>query len=183
MNSSILQILFAASTANLHTYQGHAAYLIPLKNIFQALSLRNIRNETRSFMTNSQGAISLFAQIKWFFKHYLPSKEQKIFLLLSPETYEAMGYLGLREKDNKILITEAFKENARGKGFGSLCLDFLINHYPRAKNKTLVAEILEDNLPSQKLHEKFGFLPYPELSSERELNNKKCKVLCYQLQN
>jgi ribosomal protein S18 acetylase RimI-like enzyme len=174
--------VFAASTANLHSSNGKSAFFVPLTNIFQALAVRDIRNETRNFMTNSQNEISFFQQIRWFFKYYLPSKEQTIFLILDPESYLPMGYLGLREKGKELLITEAFKESSRGKGFGSLCLDFLLTKYTPAKNKTIVAEILEDNLPSQKLHQKFGFEACPELTELRTLNNKPSKVLFYHLQ-
>lgn len=131
-------------------------HIDPLTTLEEALTLAQIRNECRLRMTNDQREITPDEQKKWFETFYIEQNPQKYRVwLLKGE--KIIGYFAAKESDEGFYITEAIRENSRGKGAGSFLLQTMVNHL---RDKPLFADIFDENVASIRLHQKCGFIPY-----------------------
>ena len=91
-------------------------------NPFQIMEMRLVRNEVRSFMTHNTGEISVWQQLWWYVRHYLPHfifREAVAFLFRHPETKAVMGYGLISKKDDGVYwVSGGLKAEFRGQGFG-----------------------------------------------------------------
>ncbi|RPI20395.1 MAG: N-acetyltransferase family protein [Acidobacteria bacterium] len=72
-------------------------------------------------------------------------------------------------------------EDFRGKGIGSQLLGHAIAESPNLGIKTLFAILLDINIPSVRLLEKFGFEKWGHLPNVADFNGKECGHLYYGL--
>lgn len=131
----------------------------PVETISDALIVRRIRNECRSFLTNYSGYISLPRQIYWYYSYYRRAARVKTFQLFiaSNRNEVPVGYGALNLMDKQLYVTECVTEKYRGQGYGSAILANLILVGKKQK-LPLVAEIWANNQRSIDLHKKFRFV-------------------------
>lgn len=130
--------------------------IIEVKNIFQALRVRNVRNECREFMTGNNKHISILQQIKWFYTAYLPNRKNMI-LYLGLINKQAVLYGFIRDLQTTPLLTGGIKKNFRHKGFGEVLFRFL-THESLKQNKGACLEVLATNENAFHLYRKIGFV-------------------------
>lgn len=130
----------------------------PLNSINDALVVRDIRNQCRTYLTNYTGYIGILRQIYWYFTYYRRAAREgtyRVFLTRNSKN-QPVGFGALLRHDQELLVTECVKEKYRGKGYGQAILKKLINIGKREK-LVLVAEIRNTNKASIALHEKNKF--------------------------
>ena len=118
------------------------------KTLIDYLHIRMLRNENRHLMTRDSSKIGLFRQIKFWIN---TPKNMKLYIAFSDRV--PVGYMSLREDFGKTYITEVVSSKHRNLGVGAEMID--LAQY--LKNE-LFAEILLNNLPSIRLHERCGFV-------------------------
>lgn len=119
-------------------------------------SLRNIRNQCRSFMTRNSKEISKEEQVKWFGQL---SDDVLVYLLHVVEygvVAYPIGYGLLRKDDDCILISGGLVESERGKGFGSCLFSYLIENAKKFK-LPIKLEVLKNNIRAFAIYSKLGF--------------------------
>ena len=135
-----------------------SASLVPLQTLQQALQVAEIRNASRTFMTNFSGEIAPEEQTVWFAECYLPQNPRNYFLwlLVEDKSEKVIGYGALRKTPEGCLVTEALSPEFRGRGFGKILLNQLLT-MPGFEGIDIVADIFIDNEASIRLHSGLGF--------------------------
>lgn len=121
------------------------------------LSLMEMRNEARSFMTGSQELILWKNQIEWFSK--LDHELVKVWLY-AEEPGKWLGYGQLRIEPGNItygVTTNAVTKSARGLGYGEKILSHLIEMASHYNCDYMRAEIFKNNVASLGLCYKLGY--------------------------
>jgi len=114
-------------------------------------TIRLIRNECRLFMTNNQEEITKSQQVKWFSS--LPSNI-KPFIAISSNI--AIGYAILKIEDSSCLLTGGLVESVRGKGYGRMLFQKLIDlSIEMGKEPRL--DVLQTNEKAIRLYSSLGF--------------------------
>ena len=130
--------------------------LIPLTNVFDAIKVKNIRNESSLFMTSDTSQISLIREVMWYFTKYLiheNSGRLKVFLF--KKEGDVLGYGKIRiDTDKKQWITGVISENQRGKGLGNILFKEIIDE---VDSKEVWLEVLKSNNRAFNLYKKLGF--------------------------
>lgn len=124
----------------------------------EAMKVRVLRNACRRDLTNSRNHIGVFRQLRWYFKNYRRDKKTasyRLYLLYNEQNLP-VGYGALAFRDGKLFITECVNPAHRGRGYGLIILQELIE-IASAERCCLVAEIWAANGPSLALHKKAGF--------------------------
>lgn len=130
----------------------------PVSSLSDAMVVRRIRNECRSYLTNDTSYISIPRQIYWYFTYYRKAAhtdKYRIFIAHNNKG-QPVGYGALNLLDGKLFITECISEKFRGQGFGNEIIKKLIN-IARNRKLPLIAEIRASNKISVALHTKCGF--------------------------
>ena len=129
-----------------------------LNSLSDALTVRRIRNECRTYLTNYTGYISIPRQIYWYFTYYRQAAHAGIYrvFIARDSKAQAIGYGALHHLGGELLVTECVAEKYRGQGLGFLILKKLINIAKR-EGLPLIAEIQATNKISIALHKKCGF--------------------------
>jgi len=130
-----------------------------LNSLSDALAVRRIRNECRTYLTNYTGYISIPRQIYWYFTYYRRAArtgKYRIFIARNGKN-QPVGYGALHHHNEEFLITECVAGVFRGHGYGHAILKKLTNIAGREK-LPLIAEIRGTNKISIALHKKFGFI-------------------------
>jgi RimJ/RimL family protein N-acetyltransferase len=130
----------------------------PVTTLSEALSVRQIRNECRKFLTNYTGYISIPRQTRWYLTYYKQAARAGIYRIFIARDGKGVpvGYGALKLDDGELLVTECVAEKYRGRGYGRKILKKLITIAKR-EGATLVAEIRTTNIISVALHKKCGF--------------------------
>ena len=130
----------------------------PVNTLSDVLSVRRIRNECRTYLTNYTGYIRIPRQIYWYFTYYRRAARAGIYRIFIARDSKAqmIGYGALHRIGEELLITECVAEKYRGRGYGRDILKKLINIAIREK-LSLNAEIRATNKISIALHKKCGF--------------------------
>jgi ribosomal protein S18 acetylase RimI-like enzyme len=156
--------------------------LIPINNFFQAIQLKDIRNQCRSYMTNDTSRINFVRQIYWFYKVYKKeNREKKITCYLFKVENKVVGFGVIRKFSNKFWITGGLKQDQRGKGIGKILFGKIIENVPASD---VWLEVLRSNIVAHKLYQKLGFKKVQSKSTKLrkiilmklikdELNNEK----------
>ncbi len=144
-------------------------HIKPLATLEEALALALIRNECRHMMTNDQREISPPEQKKWFETFYARQDPLKYRVWVLKENHlghdAAIGYFAAKEEEDGFYITEGVLEAKRGMGAGSFMLRVLISE-ENFKDKPIYADIFKSNHTSIRLHEKFDFKRFADVSNE-----------------
>ena len=145
--------------------------LIPIKNLVDALSVRKIRNDCRSFMTNDASEITILQQIKWFLNKYRPeNKKNNLFCYQLKSGENKIGFGLIRKISDNYWITGGLKKSQRGKGIGKIIFRKLIEQTP---SNEVWLEVLESNLVAFNLYKNLGF----KKMDQKELNGKKIFIM------
>lgn len=119
--------------------------------------LRIIRNDCRNFMTRNTSEITSEQQLKWFESL---NSDVKLYLLHKVEmgviSYP-IGYGLLRKEDNSILISGGLIESERGKGYGGVLFQYLIENCKKFGNFPIKLEVLKSNIKAFAIYSKLGF--------------------------
>lgn len=117
---------------------------------------------------------SLKKESDWF-DSYNKNKQKKFFTIYTNKT--PIGFMGLsnisvinRNADIFIAIGE---DEYRGKGFGKLSLEWLINYaFKKLKLHKINLGVIDANVPAINLYKKIGFSVEGEMKEEVSINNK-----------
>ena len=116
-----------------------------------------IRNDPRNrpFMRNSEG-IPWEQHAMWFDTCL---KEGKGFFFVLEEHSEVAGYLRLDTRsDDELEVAIALDSSLQKKGFGSFFLAHTLQQFiDDLRPFRIIAQVKDDNIPSQRLFEKCGF--------------------------
>jgi hypothetical protein len=112
------------------------------------LFLRKLRNDVRQNMTNMAESLSILDQVKFYL-----NPPPNIQIYIAKIKGQRSAYLLLCDKQDTCFITEAVAENFRKKGLALAMVQFAKTLRP-----ILVADVLDTNLASIKLHEKADFI-------------------------
>lgn len=126
----------------------------------KAESLRLIRNECRTFMTNNTEEISPEQQKNWY--ENLDRSQMIPYLFVESVAgvcFLPIGYGILRVKDGVTLLTGGLKESQRNQGLGTELFLCLIDKAKEIFNQPIHLEVRLDNLRAQKLYQNLGFKP------------------------
>lgn len=132
--------------------------------------LNNIK-ATRFAVENAKHKTTLKEQTKWF-DDYENNKEKKFFTICDDK--KPIGFMGLSKINKKKKVANIFiligDDKYRGKGFGKLAMDYLINFgFKNLKLNKLELEVDLNNLPALSLYQKLGF-------RKEKRNNKEAKL-------
>lgn len=90
------------------------------------------------------------------FYHELEKNEFAHYFTMTQDD-EVIGYLGMWIViDQAQITTVAIDESLRGKGYGKLLLEYVMN-YARLTCEMMSLEVREENLAARRLYESFGF--------------------------
>ncbi|WP_414049996.1 ribosomal protein S18-alanine N-acetyltransferase [Macrococcus animalis] len=90
------------------------------------------------------------------FYHELEKNEFAHYFIMTQDD-EVIGYLGMWIViDQAQITTVAIDESLRGKGYGKLLLEYVMN-YARLTCEMMSLEVREENLAARRLYESFGF--------------------------
>jgi len=129
-----------------------------VNTLSDALTVRRLRNECRTYLTNYTGYISIPRQIYWYFTYYKRAVQDGTYRVFIARDSKGLpiGYGALNRSDGELLVTECVAEKYRGQGYGYAILKKLIIIAKR-EGATLVAEVRATNIISAALHKKCGF--------------------------
>lgn len=132
-----------------------------VNNFWDALKLREIRNDCREFMTNDKSKISLFSQIRWYFSFYQIKldKNKVIAFLFYDEDDVVIGYGLARWEGQKVWLSGGLKKGQRGRGYGTRLFKTLVELY---KDREIWLEVLDYNTYARKIYKKLGFRTVPD---------------------
>jgi len=122
------------------------------------LFIRRVRNENRRMMTGNQKYLTLWDQLKFWWK-----KPSNMHLYVARIDRKRAGYLLLHTVGGLTYITEVVSAEYRREGIGAAMISFA-----QVKHQKLLAEIWEFNQQSVNLHIRSGFRlhgesPYPPI--------------------
>lgn len=149
--------------------------ITPIKSFLDALQVREIRNQCRTFMTNDTSKIGFLRQLKWYFFTYKTQKTQNkltVFLFKSGEFN--LGFGLIKESSGKYWITGGLKTEQRGKGLGKFLFRQLINNTP---SSTIWLEVLDSNIAAKTIYKNLGFRRVRSITVNRK------KVILMNLRN
>jgi len=118
------------------------------KTLLDYLYVRILRNENRQLMTRDTSKIGLFRQIRFWW-----NMPQNVQLYVAFWNRTPIGYMALRDDGDTTYITEVVSSKYRNLGVGTEMVSLA-----QSIRDELVAEILADNVPSIRLHERCGFV-------------------------
>jgi RimJ/RimL family protein N-acetyltransferase len=139
-----------------------------------ALHVRRLRNTCREHMTNYDAHISVWQQVRWYWKTYRHAQrkgEYRLYLFWD-DSQQSIGYGALQRHGDELYVTECVDAAKRGHGYGHQILNAL-SEIAEEERRALVAEIWGTNAASIALHEHQGF----SLDSTRVLNGRELR--CY----
>lgn len=146
-------------------------HLEPIKNVLDALVLKNIRNDCRFFMTSDISEIGILREINWYFKHYLKeNKKDSLYCYLFKVDGDDLGFAKIRKDENKYWITGGLKKSRRGRGEGKILFSLMLD---KLSGKKVWLEVLETNRVALNLYKKLGFKPQRKIIK----NEKKIIVM------
>lgn len=123
------------------------------------MTLRNIRNDCREFMTRDVSYISEDQQKRWFEKLQKDSDNTfKVYLLYLVEDgviASPVGYGLIRKEGDFSLVSGGLVESCRGKGYGSVLFDYLVKNVD--KNSPIKLEVLKSNTRAFVIYNRLGF--------------------------
>lgn len=129
--------------------------LSPIGNFYEALKVREIRNECREFMTNDTSKISFIKQVFWYFKVYKEeNKKGNLMCYIFKNELNNSGFALVRRSSGRYWITGGLKSSERGKGLGKTLFKNLIKVIP---TKEIWLEVLDSNIAAKKIYSTLGF--------------------------
>ena len=126
----------------------------------KAETLRLIRNECCTFMTNNTEKISSEQQQNWY--ESLDRSQMIPYLFVENAAgvcFFPVGYGLIRSKEAVTLLTGGLKENQRNKGLGVELFLCLIDKAKETWDQPIHLEVRLDNPRAQKLYQNLGFEP------------------------
>jgi len=142
-----------------------------IKNVRDALIVREIRNECRLFMTNDSSSINIFRQLVWYLTKYKPQNNKGgMYGFLFKTNGRSAGFGLISLKNGKYFVTGGLRKSERGKGLGKRLFLELIKSVP---SKEVWLEVLDSNIAAKKLYIALGF----RKTSQIQANGKKVNVM------
>ena len=136
----------------------------------------------KRFCTADLEEINMDERHTWFVDH--DSNTYPVFVI--EEDGLVIGWMcysayrkGRRALQTVVEVSYYLHENHQGKGLGSLLMDFAIKQAPSYNIKHLFAILLEPNVASIKLLEKFGFERWACLPNIANIDGEWCSHVYY----
>jgi GNAT superfamily N-acetyltransferase len=118
--------------------------------------MRKIRNSCKDYMTRFRGEITPEMQKKWY-ENISENLNPYIFIACEYGViFYPFGYGMISYEDDRALLTGAIDEQYRGKGFGRILFDKLIEISKKKTDKVFL-EVLDNNVVAKKLYKSIGF--------------------------
>lgn len=120
-------------------------------------TLREIRNECRTFMTRNTDEISAEQQRLWYMD--LDKTKNKLYILhnvIHGVIVEPIGYGYLRIEDGAVLLTGGLIQRERGKGYGGVLFNHLLQN-AKEFELPIKLEVLSRNTAAFKIYSSLGF--------------------------
>lgn len=131
-----------------------------VEDINEAQIMRLIRNECRDYMTKSSEHISMEDQIVWF--NQLDKNNIKMYIMYESffgVVFSPIGFGYCKHVDDETYLTGGLMDFARGKGYGRMLFQHLLNK-AKSFNTKITLEVLNSNAVAQNLYISLGFVPY-----------------------
>ena len=80
-----------------------------------------------------------------------------VTLVLEDDDKSIIGYGHLDKEDETVWLGIALSQGHKGKGLGKVIMDALISSASEESVDEIKLSVYKDNVPAQKLYEKFGF--------------------------
>ncbi len=122
----------------------------PATSLRDAMVMRRVRNECRSFMTHNQNEISYFGQLWWWL--FLDHEKYKPYVV-----GEDFGYALIFVQSPKAWLTAGLVENHRGRGLGFRVFQELIDNAISLGLEPWL-EVRKDNHGARRVYDKLGFV-------------------------
>lgn len=131
--------------------------IVEVKSFWQALILRNIRNECRQWMTHYSKNISVWDQFLWWFQKYTPRRESgRLYCYLFYLGDQAVGYGLASVKPDGVWISGGLREDKRGLGLGMELFSQLVDLWG---TRRMFLDVFDTNIPGIKIYKRLGFRP------------------------
>jgi len=157
---------------------------IRLTTLIDLPAINEIYNQAvrKRFCTADLEEISMKEREKWFTYH----DPNKYPVFVFEENNEILGWMcyspyrqGRRALQTAVEVSYYLHENHQDKGIGSLLMDFAIKQAPTYNIKHLFAILLEPNIASIKLLEKYGFERWACLPNIANIDGEWCSHVYY----
>ncbi len=127
-------------------------------NIWDAMVMRRMRNETRLLLTGNRKHIWPWQQVIWYYLTYRPqNRAEKFFAFLVWIDGRPGGFGIVREVDGKWWPTYALSEWARGGGRGLKLMRRMIRYAVELGGGVAWGKLREDNERIKDLDRKLGW--------------------------
>lgn len=126
--------------------------LTKVNSLWQSVILMFIRNDCREFMTHDQSKITLHKQLKWF--NDINSKMNfAAYIFWNGIIPIGYGLFKKRQDDDRVWISGGILKVFRGKHFGSMLFEKLIN----IQDGELWLDVFKTNTAAIRIYKKLGF--------------------------
>ena len=100
---------------------------------------------------------------RYFSKRPLQIIKNHLVTYILCEGSHPVGYGHLDQEDEKVWLGIALLPEYKGKGYGNLLMETLIDHAKSKKKGIIHLSVDNDNQPAINLYKKFGFVRYMEM--------------------
>jgi len=125
----------------------------------------------KRFLSSAGSSLESF---RYFKNRPLSILKNHIVTCILIEGDEPIGYGHLDKEDNKIWLGIAVSANFRGKGVGTMIMNFLILKANEEKLGLLHLTVDVDNIPALNLYKRFGFVYVKDIGERSIL--MECKL-------
>lgn len=128
---------------------------VEVKSLWQALVLRDYRNQCRQWATHYNKKIGIFQQLWWWFEKYTPRRESgRLYCYLFYLGDHVVGYGLASIKPDGVWISGGVGEHFRGFDMADHLFAELVNKWG---HKRMYLDVFEKNKDALKIYKRLGF--------------------------
>ncbi|MHA8087408.1 N-acetyltransferase family protein [Aquirufa sp. Wall-65K1] len=125
-----------------------------------ALNVENI-DLLNQFLSNAGSSLQTF---RYFQKRSINTIQNHLITYVLKENEQVIGYGHLEREDNKVWLGISLIESAKGKGFGLMMMNSLIEAARKMDIPLLYLSVDKINLAAINLYKKVGFTEHEDLN-------------------
>lgn len=151
-----------------------------IDDVEELVVLKN--NKEASKLLGGNTPVYTVEDLKGWVEFHNNNKEEVLFVIYDIITHKLIGHVGLYKIDKTSKKTEfgilLADDNSRGKGYGTLCTNFMVNYaFDVLKLHKVYAEVIKENKASEAMFKKCGFKTDGVLRDECLKNGRYYDVL------